>query len=584
MNDRLRPARLGVLCVLACTLALCACQRQAVTTPASTGVVAQADNTAWNQFVDAFQESYFKWEPAFAVSQGRHEFDGQLPDWSAAAIKKQIEWLNGQRTRAAAFAASSLSPTQAFERNYLLAVIDGNLFWLTDAEQPFTNPAYYTGSLDPSVYLTRPYAPLETRMRAFIQYARQVPAATKHIRDNLRTPLPKTFITYAGKNFGGFASFYRDDVPKEFAAVTEPMLQAELKAAIEPAAQAMQTLADWFKSLEPSATDGFALGPERFARMLQATERVTTPLNTLRAAGEADLKRNLQALNDACARFAPGASLRDCITQVNRHKPEGGPVAAGNRQLAELRRFVADHDLVSIPGDEMAVVAESPPYNRWNLAYINIPGPYDMGMPSTYYIAPPDPSWSKADQEAYIPSRAFLTFVSVHEVWPGHFLQFLHANRAARRFGQLFVGYGFAEGWAHYTEEMMWDAGFGAGDPELHIGQLVNALMRNVRFICAIGLHTQNMTVAACETLFREQAMLDPGNAKQQAERGTYDPAYLNYTMSKLMIRKLRDEWIATRGGRQAWREFHDRFLSYGGPPVPLVRADMLPGNTGELF
>jgi uncharacterized protein (DUF885 family) len=162
-------------------------------------------------------------------------------------------------------------------------------------------------------------------------------------------------------------------------------------------------------------------------------------------------------------------------------------------------------------------------------------------------------------------------------------LQYLHANRSAREFGRLFVGYAFSEGWAHYAEELVWEAGFGNGDPEIHVGQLSNALLRNVRFVCAIGMHTQGMTVAECETRFREQAFQDPGNAKQQATRGTFDPGYLNYTLGKLMIRKLRDDYTASRGGRAAWHEFHDALLSYGGPPLPLVRAALL-GQPGPLF
>ena len=162
-----------------------------------------------------------------------------------------------------------------------------------------------------------------------------------------------------------------------------------------------------------------------------------------------------------------------------------------------------------------------------------------------YYIAPPDPKWSKAEQDAYVPGKADLLFTSVHEVWPGHFLQFLHSNRSSWRFGQLFVGYAYAEGWAHYAEEMMIEKGLANGAPELHIGQLLNALLRNVRYMCAIGLHTKGMTVAQCEQMFKEKAYQDAGNARQQAARGTYDPAYLNYTMGKLMIRKLRDDWAA---------------------------------------
>ena len=184
----------------------------------------------------------------------------------------------------------------------------------------------------------------------------------------------------------------------------------------------------------------------------------------------------------------------------------------------------------------------------------------------------------------FVPGDAELMFVTVHEVWPGHFLNFLHANRSTLQFGRVFVGYAFAEGWAHYTEEMMWDAGLGNGDPRVHIGQLSNALRRDCRFLSAIGMHTGSMTVEQSRQMFVEQCYQDEGNALQQAARGTYDPAYLNYTMGKLMIRRLREDWTASRGGRQAWKAFHDQFLSYGGPPIPLVRAQMMGGQPQAVF
>jgi len=278
------------------------------------------------------------------------------------------------------------------------------------------------------------------------------------------------------------------------------------------------------------------------------------------------------------------ATVAECLAIANARKPPDGPVLGAREQLAGLKQFIVEKKLVSIPSDEEALVDESPPFNRWNLAYIDIPGPYEKGLPSTYYISPPDPSWTAEEQAEYLPGEKDLLFISVHEVWPGHFLQFLHSNRSRSRFGQLFVGYAFAEGWAHYTEEMMWDAGLGDGDPTTHIGQLSNALLRNARYLSAIGLHTGSMTVAESEQLFLEKAFQDPGNARQQAARGTFDPAYLNYTLGKLMIRKLRDDWTASRGGPQAWRAFHDEFLSYGGPPIPLVRKAMLGAESGPAL
>jgi uncharacterized protein (DUF885 family) len=269
---------------------------------------------------------------------------------------------------------------------------------------------------------------------------------------------------------------------------------------------------------------------------------------------------------------------------MSAHKPPAGAVAAARAQLDTLEAFVREREVVSVPGRERALVRESPPYQRFNSAYIDIPGPYERNIPSIYYIAPPDSTWTPAEQSAYVPGVADLLFISVHEVWPGHFLNFLHSNRTSSKFGQVFVGYGFAEGWAHYTEEMMFQAGLNEGDPETQIGQLSNALLRNVRYLSAIGLHTKGMTISEAERMFREQAFQDPANARQQAARGTYDPAYLNYTMGKLMIQKLREDWTGTRGGREAWKQFHDAFLSYGGPPIPLVRRAMLGKDSGPAL
>ncbi len=248
-----------------------------------------------------------------------------------------------------------------------------------------------------------------------------------------------------------------------------------------------------------------------------------------------------------------------------------------------LKRYVSTHDIVSTPGTEEALVKEAPPYMRQNFAYIDIPGPYEKDLPSIYYIAPPDPAWPQSERDAYIPGKADLLFISVHEVWPGHFLQFLHAHRSSWRFGQVFVGYAFAEGWAHYGEELMVEEGLASGAPELHVGQLYNALLRNVRLLCAIGLHTQGMTVDQCEQLFKEKAYQDPGNARQQAARGTYDPAYLNYTLGKLMISEAAGRLGSGESPPPAQGVSRQVSL-YGGPPIPLVRSQMLKHDTGELF
>jgi hypothetical protein len=570
----------AVLCTFA-SVCIQACGRGPENAPAAT-------TASWATVRNALVEDYLKAHPVFAVVAGRHEYDGQLPDWSAAGIAAEIRRLHGAREQAMAFSDGAPAEEERFERDYFVARIDRDLFWLETAEAPFVNPAWYldwiVDNLDPAPYLTRNYAPLETRIRAYTAYARALPRAAGQIRASLRVPLSRPLLERGVSAFRGFADFYDSDIPGIFAGVKEATLQKELTDANTAAVKAMRELAAWLESQRASATGSYALGAEKFARMLAATEGVMTPLAELDAAGRDDLERNQRALREACAKYAPGARIEACIARMNANKPQGGAVEGARAQLAVLKTFVQDAGVATIPGTEEALVNEAPPYNRANFAYIDIPGPYEKGLPATYYIAPPDPSWSAAEQRDYLPGQADLLFTSVHEVWPGHFLQFLHSNRNPSLVGRLFVGYAFAEGWAHYAEEMMWDMGLGGGSPETHIGQLTNALLRNVRYLSAIGLHTKAMTVEDSERMFREEAFTDVGTARQQAARGTYDPAYLNYTMGKLMIRKLRDDWSASRGGRQAWRRFHDQFLTYGGPPIPMLRRQMMGNAGGTLF
>jgi uncharacterized protein (DUF885 family) len=565
-------------------LALAACGPTAKA-PAGDSGVTVLPTTNWAQFRDTFIEDWFKIDPANAVYQGRHDFDGGLGDWSPDGLNRQANFLHEAVAKAKAFDTSKLTREDAFERDYLVNVAQGKLFWLEDADQPHTNPAWYVSAgLDPNVYIARHYADAPTRMKAMIAFFRKIPAAAANIRTNLKTPMPLSFVDYGVAGFNGFADYYSGDAKKAFADVKDPALQKQFDEASVAASKAMRDLATWLQGQRGTATQGFALGADKFSRMISATEGVDTPLDQLEAAGKADLARNQAALKQACAKFAPGATIPACMAKMNANKPEGGPVAEARRQIPELKAFVIAHDLVTIPGTEQALVEESPPYNRQNSAYIDPPGPFDKGIPSVYYIAPPDPAWTKQVQDAFVPGKMDLLFTSVHEVMPGHFVQFLHANRSPSLFGRLFVGYAFAEGWAHYGEEMMWEAGLNNGDPETHVGQLSNALLRDCRYLSAIGMHARGMTQEQSRKMFVEQCYQDEGNAKQQSARGTYDPAYLNYTMGKLMIRKLRDDWTATRGGRKAWKAFHDQFLSFGGPPIPLVRKAMLGGDGKAVF
>ena len=551
--------------------------------PAAAARQASVDSVEWNAYRDGFIEGFFALNPSFAVGQGRHEFDGRIGNWSEAGLQRQIAFLHAAIDDARAFDAA-LPAAQQFERDYLVAVAQRELFWLEDADQPHTNVTwYFDNGLDPNVYIARPYADAATRLRAFVAYSGALPTAIAQLRANVRTPMPASFVEYGIAGFSGFADYFAGDVKAAFATVADPALQAELAAAIETASAATNEAAAWLEEQRATATQDFALGPDRFARMLAATEGVVVPLDELEALGRADLRRNQEALREACATFAPGAPLGDCMATHGRLQVAARPRRRSAHAVADAAAVPRRHGLGLDPRHREALVEEAPPYNRQNSAYIDIPGPYERNMPSVYYIAPPDPSWTAEEQAAYIPGSKNLLYTSVHEVWPGHFLNFLHSNRAPSLFGRVFVGYAFAEGWGHYAEELVFEAGLENDSAESHIGQLSNALLRNCRYVSAIGLHARGMTQQQSYELFRNECFQDEGNARQQAARGTYDPAYLNYTLGKLMIRKLRDDWTAGRGGREAWKEFHDTFLSYGGPPIPLVRRAMVGDESPPL-
>jgi len=563
---------------IAASLLLVACDKSAEEAVAPVTDAKQP----WAEFVATVIDDYYRQNPERASDAGLHQYDGQMSDKSIAGLTAYADWIESVLAEAAIY--SDLDDIEAFERDYLSTSLSGRLFWLRDSDFLSKNPLFYTSAIGISVFVDREYAPLDQRIQAYTQYMQKLPEMLEQMQKNLQPPLPAPYVEMGHRVLSGLVEYLSTTVPEIFSPVEDEQLQRQFSTANDAAVEAVQQSADWLEGLKATATNDYALGEDRFLKMLRTGQGVDVTLADLKAAGQRDLDSNLELLREVCAEFAPGESMADCTAKAQSRKPPEGAVGGARRQLPMLKKFVVENDLVSIPGTEDALVDEAPPHRRFNAAYINIPGPFEVGMPSTYYIAPPDPDWSEEDQLDYLPGESDLLGISVHEVWPGHFLQYLHSNRTENNVGRHFGTYTFSEGWAHYTEQMMIDAGLGDGDPEIHIGQLLNALRRNVRYMSAIGLHAEGMTVEESQAMFEEKAFMDFGNATQQAYRGTYDPGYLNYTLGKLMINKLRDDWTAGKGGREAWGKFHDEFLSLGQPPIPLIRKQMLGDNyDGDL-
>ena len=561
--------------------AISGCEREA-----SVEEPAAASGSRWEEFTDEFFSRHFAVSPTAAVWAGLHEYDGQLQDVSAEAILQRTEMLRQYALRAEdKFTADTLTAVEELERQQLVSAIEGMLFDVEVAEYHVRNPAWYAGPLSPSVYVSREYAPKAARLEALTAHLQKIPEYIGQMRGTLRPPFPRPFVRTSLVQFGGLASHLQDDAPGLFADVEDSDLQAAFADAVGPAVTALRDTEAWLELELEDATDEFALGEERYRELLWRAYRIDLDWQTLKDVAQTDLERNLELLRTTCESFDPEITVADCAARVRDDKPEAGAVARANEQLPELKEFLTGADIVGIPGEETAFVAEAPAYRRTNSAYIEIPGPYEQGLPSIYYIAGPDPEWPEETRRQYVPGEADLLNTSVHEVWPGHFLHSLYITRSDNRVGKLLRNSMLNEGWAHYAEELMQEAGLGDDRPLVRVGQILDALMRDVRFLSSVGLHIEGMSVETSQRMFAELAYLDPGNAEQQALRGTYGPNYFIYTLGKLIIRKMREDWTAQRGGRSAWKEFHEELLSLGSAPLPVLREAMMgPGDPGPLL
>jgi hypothetical protein len=562
-----RVLRVFLIAALVC---LAACQQMPVRR--GPGVPPGADAARdFDGLLRDFIAGHYERVPTAAVNSGLHEFDGRLPDFSPEGIRERVAWLVEMRRRTAAIDAAQLGVRERLYHGYLAVEIDTQLFNIRTLKVLENNAWYDYLALDPNIYLSRDYAPLAVRMDAYTRHVRALPATLVAMRRTIK-PMPTGHADGLRDYITGLAEFVTTAPYAVFSAVDDPARQAAMKQANDLAAAALTDLAHWIDALPRN--EHFALGADKYAQMLWALERIDTPIGELKSLAERDYERNLQALKQACAVFAPGATIQECRARVASRKPPDGPIAAATRQVDQLKRLVLERHIASIPAGLQVIIAEAPPHQRSATAYIAVPGPLEKDAPSIYYISPPDPDWSVEDQQQYLQSEADLMATTTHCVWTGHILEAVRSNLSGNPFAVFTYSYAYTEGWSHYSEEMMLHEALD-DDPEMAIGQLQNALMNDVRAISSIGLHTGGMSIRESEQLFRDQAFSDPESARQEAVRGTFDPGYVLYLLGKLMVVKLRDDWLALHPG-SSLGEFHEAFLSYGNPPPKLLRKVLL--------
>jgi hypothetical protein len=535
----------------------------------------QTDQSARiSALADRVVRSAFQANPAHARAAGDHTFDGVVPqvgpDWPARRIA-DLESLSAELhdpTIDEPPAGSDLAADLGVAR---IAVAD-ELFHLRVLRDPQTDPqwALWRGC-DVSSYITRDYAPLGDRAEALVRHLEKVPGWIEAAGALLEPELATGPRDIAVDSVRGHATFYRDEVRRELGDLGNPDVGRRLDAAIEAAAAACDRHAARLEAAAPRL--GWALGAERFTTMLRAQEGVEETVPALRASADAELSA-LTARGEEVAARMGAASLSEAFARMEEDHPSRDDLLdTASGMLRRLRDFWIDRDVLTVPVDVECTVRRSPSFYSFITAAFESPGYLDpVTLPHFYYVTPVDPSWSDEQAEGWLRhlNNACLENISVHEVYPGHFVQAVDSFRGAGLLRNAFWYGGFGEGWAHYTELLAIEQGLAEDRPALELAMVQDALLRAARFSATVGMHAEGMSVDEATRMFEARAYVPRIAAEREAVRGTWDPMYLVYTYGKLEILRWRQEL----GARQDFdlKRFHDRMIGAGAIPLAVMR------------
>ncbi|MDT5397879.1 MAG: hypothetical protein QOK33_1110 [Mycobacterium sp.] len=549
-----------------------------------------AADTAFRQLAGEILDDYYKRNPTTATDLGIHEYDDRIEDYSAAAVQAGVAAAKDFRTRLDAIDPAQLTPDAQLDREFLEHTLDSTVLrdevvrgWTKDPDlysSGITNTAY--------VMIKRSFAPPEQRLKALVARLKSMPNVLAEARKNLVDP-PRIYTEIAIEQVDGNRDFFTTSVAEAFGEVTDGALLTEFRTANDSVAAALDDYKRWLQNeLLPKSNGSFAYGADTYQKVLAADEMVTTPLPDLLAIAEADLERNQQAFVETARKIDPTKSPEQVMADMAKdHPPADQLLSKTQSELDALAVFIKDRHIVTVPPAPPARVKETPPFlAATTSASMDIPGPFEKVANEAYFnMTLPDPKWPKEEQDDFMTQWYYpaISNVSVHEVWPGHYLQFLYAKDYPSDVRKVFGAPSNFEGWAHYSEQMMIDEGFHADDPRYRLAQLQDALLRDVRFIVGIKMHTQGMTVAQAQETFARDSYQPDAVAESEAKRGTSDATYGYYTMGKLMILKLRDDYKKMVGDAYTLEGFHDDFIKLGPLPLPLIRKAML-GATGDPF
>ncbi|MGA8184822.1 MAG: DUF885 domain-containing protein [Terriglobia bacterium] len=562
--------------------------------PATQAGQPSASDQAFQKSVDEYFDGFFRFDPASATSAGIHKYDGELPAYSQTDIQSEIARNQMALRRLARIPSDELSENNLLDATVLESLINGRLLDLANIRMWAKDPGFYNTQVGTALFslIERDFAPLDDRLESLIARERHIPSVLSSARLNVVNP-PAVYTKVAIEAVQAQIDFLQNVLPGAVAGAKSLALRTEFTKVNQIAVTAYQQFLDYLQQgLSPQSGGDFALGRENFQKKLQYDEMVDLPIRDLLKIGQKEMHRVQSLFTQAANIIDSTKSPFEVLQSIRQSAPAAGQVIGDTQSvLNNLRQFVLTHEIVTIPPAPIPQVKETPSFMRaLTFASMDTPGPFeDHSIQSFFYVTLPDPSWSEERTRQLLRffNRYSARIIAIHEVYPGHYVQFLWLKQAPTRARKLEPSLNAmgtnVEGWAHYCEEMMLEQGYGEGNPSLLLVQLQAALIRLCRYIAGIKMHTQGMSVEQATLLFQQRAYMDPANAEREATRGTFDPTYLAYTLGKLEIMKLREDYKKMLGDKFNLKAFHDQFLSYGVVPVKLIREQMLRDKTPVL-
>ena len=551
---------------------------------------AGSGDAAFTELARQILDDHHKRHPSAATDLGLHQYDAELEDASEAAIHAESQALQQFRPKLAAIDAATLTTGRQLDREQLQRALDAGVLALDRIRQWAKDPDSYSGAITNSAYviMKRNYAPASERLTALIAREKKMPGVLLEARKNLGSP-PRIYTEIAIEQIDGNIRFFKNDLPAAFTEVSDKALLDAFRKSNDDVIGALGDYKTYLqKTLLAKSTGSFAYGDEVYRLALADYEMIDMSPADLLSTAEADRRKNEAAFQATARQIDANKSADQVLAAMQAdHPPADKLLQATQDTLDSIRQFIVDHHIITIPPSDPAKVKETPPFMRSTTsASMDTPGPFERAKLDAYYnMTLPDPRWSAAERADFMRQwyYAAIANTSVHEVYPGHYTQFLYAKDFPSDVRKVYGAASNAEGWAHYAEQMMLDEGFHAGEPKYRLAQLQDALLRDVRFIVGIKMHVQGMDVGEATKLFETAGHQPHPVAVSEAKRGTPDALYGYYTMGKLMILKLREDYKAKKGSGYSLRGFHDAFIRIGPLPLPLIRRAML-GDVGQLF